>query len=148
VSAVDVHSTVGERLRSVGQRYTSGRRAVVDVLLGSGQPLTIPQILERRATIPQSSLYRNLAVLEQAGAVRRIVTTGDFARYELAEDLTEHHHHLICSACGDVADVALPPHVDRRLVQALEDIADAAGFRPEAHRVDLVGRCALCAASA
>ena len=49
-------------------------------------------------------MYRNLVVLEQAGVVRRVTSTDDFARYELAEDLTEHHHHLICSSCGTVDD--------------------------------------------
>ena len=34
-------------------------------------------------------MYRNLSVLERAGVVQRIVTTDEWARYELAEDLTD-----------------------------------------------------------
>ena len=36
--------------------------------------------------MPQSSAYRNLAVLEQAGVIRRVITDDDFARFELDED--------------------------------------------------------------
>src|SRR6476646_4825571 len=98
----DVHATATTRLRADGQRYTPRRRALVELLAATDQPLTIPQLLEHRRDLAHSSAYRNLAVLERAGVVHRIVTTDEFARYELAEDLTEHHHHLICSRCGTV----------------------------------------------
>jgi Fe2+ or Zn2+ uptake regulation protein len=89
-------------------------------------------------------VYRNLATLEQAGAVHRIVTNGDFARYELAEDLTEHHHHLICSRCGDVSDFTAPPALEASLGRAMASVADATGFAPAHHRLDLIGTCARC----
>ena len=99
---LDLHATAASRLRDDGQRYTTQRRALVDLLESVDQPLTIPQLLEHHPGLAQSSAYRNLAVLERAGVVHRIVTSDEFARYELAEDLTHHHHHLICSSCGDV----------------------------------------------
>lgn len=140
----DLHETVAARLRSVGQRYTSGRRALVDQLAAATQPRTIPDIVvggdER---VPQSSAYRNLAVLEQAGVVHRIVTSGDFARYELAEDLTEHHHHLICSSCGAVEDFTAPPSLERTLHRVMDDVGGT-GFTAESHRLDLIGTCAGC----
>ena len=40
--------------------------------------------------------------------MRRVITEEEFARYELTEELTEHHHHLICSTCGRVEDVTIP----------------------------------------
>src|ERR671919_248107 len=75
----------------------------------------------------QSSAYRNLAVLERAGVTHRIVTTGDHACWELTEDLTEHHHHLICRGCGDVTDFTVPGDIERRLDDALADAASLAG---------------------
>jgi Fur family ferric uptake transcriptional regulator len=141
----DVHDTASRRLRAAGQRYTSGRRAVVDVLARATAPLTIPEVVAGGRRIPQSSAYRSLAVLEQAGVVRRILTSGDFARYELAEDLTEHHHHLICSTCGGVEDFTVPHSVERRLTRAVRDVEDATGFAAAHHRLDLVGTCTACA---
>ncbi len=140
----DLHTTASARLRADGQRYTTRRRALVEVLAAADQPLTIPQLLEQRRDLAQSSVYRNLAVLERAGVVHRIVTTDEFGRYELAEDLTQHHHHLICSTCGDVADFTVPAPVEHELESALSRAAKRAGFRPSGHRLDLVGTCAGC----
>jgi Fe2+ or Zn2+ uptake regulation protein len=140
----DLHATATARLRTDGQRYTPRRRALVELLAEVDQPLTIPQLLERRRDLAQSSVYRNLAVLERAGVVHRIVTTDEFARYELAEDLTEHHHHLICSSCGDVTDFTVPAAVEHDLESALSKVAERAGFQARHHRLDLVGTCPRC----
>ena len=78
-------------------------------------PLTIPEILRMRPGLPQSSAYRNLAVLERSGVVRRIITSDEWARYELAEPLAEHHHHLICASCGAVVDFTVSSQLERSL---------------------------------
>jgi Fe2+ or Zn2+ uptake regulation protein len=140
----DLHDTVATRLRAVSQRYTSGRKALVEVLASARQPLTIPELIATGRRIPQSSAYRNLAVLELAGVVHRIVTSGDFARYELDEALTEHHHHLICSTCGGVEDFTAPASLERTLRKVTSELADTSGFLAETHRLDLVGVCAGC----
>lgn len=142
--ALDLHRTAADRLAADGQRYTPRRRALVELLAEVDQPLTIPQLLERRRDLAQSSVYRNLAVLEAAGVVHRIVTSDEFARYELAEDLTEHHHHLICSSCGDVSDFVVPDDVEHDLEAALGKVAHQAGFTMRQHNLDLVGTCSTC----
>ncbi|MBK9179901.1 MAG: transcriptional repressor [Acidimicrobiales bacterium] len=142
--APDLHAIVATRLRRDGQRYTDNRRALVGVLGDAGQPLTIAEILRRGDDLAQSSAYRNLAVLERAGVVQRLLTTDEWARYELAEDLTGHHHHLICSACGAVADVAGSAELERSLARAIERVAGDSGYRIERHRLDLLGVCPAC----
>src|SRR5438132_8531 len=72
------------------------------------RPSTVKELRARAPHLPQSSLYRKLAVLETSDVVRRFTRHGDHARFELDEDLTGHHHHLICSNCGAMTDVALP----------------------------------------
>ncbi len=141
----ELHATIAGRLDAVGQRYTSNRRALVEVLAASGQPLALPEILAAGRALAQSSVYRNLAALEEAGAVHRLVTSGDFARYELAEDLTEHHHHLICTTCGDVADFTAPAALEAGLGRVMASVADTAGFAAAGHRLDLMGTCTRCA---
>jgi Fur family ferric uptake transcriptional regulator len=142
---IELHETVERRLRRVGQRYTVNRRALVDALVGARGPVSIGDLLAGRRSVPQSSTYRNLAVLEQAEVVRRVITEGDFARFELEEDLTEHHHHLVCSNCGRVEDVAIPADVERSLGRSLDRLAKGAGFASVGHRLDLIGRCRSCA---
>jgi Fur family ferric uptake transcriptional regulator len=141
----ELHVTAAARLRRDGQRYTSNRRALVDVLAESVRPLTIPEIVRASDQVPQSSAYRNLSVLEAAGVVHRVVSTDEFTRFELDEELTDdHHHHLICSRCGSVADVNAPPGVEEALESALAQMVRATGFHPERHRFDLLGVCASC----
>ena len=144
MTEIDVDAEVTALLRRADQRYTSGRRRLVSALQTGGGPLTITQILDADESLPQSSVYRNLTILEEVGAVTRIVTNDEFARYELAEHLTGHHHHLICSNCGDVADFALDGPTEQLLDRALHQAADSAKFSIEAHRLDLVGVCAAC----
>jgi Fe2+ or Zn2+ uptake regulation protein len=140
-----LHETVARLLHAQQQRLTPTRGIIVDVLGASDRPLTIPEILAARGGLAQSSVYRNLVVLEQAGAVHRLVT-GDFARYELAEDLTGHHHHLVCSNCGRIDDLPATPAVEQSVAAVVAQAASTAGFVTEHHRLDLVGLCADCSA--
>jgi Fur family ferric uptake transcriptional regulator len=142
---LDVHAVATTGLRRDQQRYTSGRRALVDALLAADRPMTIPELLAGRPQLAQSSAYRNLTVLERAGVVRRIVTSDDHARFELAEELTGHHHHLICVACGRVDDFHVSTEGERALEAALHAAVEAIGFRADHHRLDLVGTCSRCA---
>lgn len=141
----DLRALMTERLHRAGQRVTANRETLVAVLAAAGRPLTIPEVIEAAGTLAQSSAYRNLQALEQAGLVHRIVTNDDFARYELAEDLTEHHHHLICRSCGTVEDVPAAPGLERSVRAAADAIARDTGFHTQHHRVDLLGLCRRCA---
>jgi Fur family transcriptional regulator, ferric uptake regulator len=141
----DLVNTVATRLREINQRLTTNREAIIDVLSRAPRPLTIPEILAARRGLAQSSVYRNLVVLEQAGLVHRIVTSDEHARFELAEDLTGHHHHLICAACGMIEDVPASAGLEKSVRVATTQIARTTGFRTQHHRVDLVGLCRDCA---
>jgi Fur family transcriptional regulator, ferric uptake regulator len=141
----ELHDTVAGRLRSVGQRYTSGRRGLIEILAAARRPVALPEILQQDRSLPQSSVYRNLAVLEGASVVHRIHTTDEFARYELAEDLSEHHHHLVCSNCGAVEDFHAPAGFERTVGRATGDALRERGFRASGHRLDLTGLCRDCA---
>lgn len=142
--ADDLHYAISARLRAADQRYTSGRRNLVAVLATGGRPLTASEILVAGG-LAQSSAYRNLAVLETCGVVHRVAGSDEFARFELAEDLTDHHHHhLICTSCGLVTDFTVSDRLERLLETAMETVAQTTGFAPDHHRLDLLGRCTSC----
>jgi len=143
-TSAELHQQVDERLRSREQRYTGSRRAIVEVLAGGEGPVTLPELLAQAPSLAQSSAYRNLAMLEEAGVVRRLVHGADHAFYELAEDLTGHHHHLICERCGSVQDFTLSAKVERSLDAAIDGLAEALGFAPRHHSIDIYGLCAAC----
>jgi Fur family transcriptional regulator, ferric uptake regulator len=143
-SSVELHRIARERLLDRDQRYTANRRQIVDALALVERPLTLPELIEVSPSLAQSSAYRNLSIMEEAGVVRRLVHGSEHAHFELAEDLTEHHHHLICELCGMICDITLDPATEERLDQAFDDLATAAGFTPRHHNIDVYGICADC----
>jgi Fe2+ or Zn2+ uptake regulation protein len=140
-----LHQEAAARLASSGQRYTPTRRRLVDILSRAGTPLSLPDIVRGRKDLPQSSTYRNLAELETAGLIRRVASEDGSSRYELAEELTGHHHHLLCSSCGRVQDLHLPSGLERRLEGTLDALARESRFASVRHRLDLIGLCRSCA---
>ena len=143
-SPSDLDLEVSHRVSAAGQRYTANRQAVVRILAETDRPLTTAEVVAAGEGLAQSSVYRNLSVLEAAGVVLRIAGGDEFTRFELAEDLAGHHHHLICTDCGVVADFTVPPGVEEHLETALSRAAADAGFVAAHPRLDLVGRCAAC----
>lgn len=140
----DLHGVVERRLRRIDQRYTAGRRAIIGLLVSAGHPVSISDIADSLPDLPRSSAYRHLVDLEAAGLVRRVTANDEFTRFELAEDLTEHHHHLLCVSCGKVIDVTLPAGFEQDLTSAVGKLADAEGFQAHSHRLDVLGVCAAC----
>ncbi len=144
VPTTELDRAVAERLAAHDLRYTAGRRMVVSVLRKADGPVTLPELLQLAGDVPQSSAYRNLAVMEEAGIVRRLVHGGDHAHFELAEELTEHHHHLICEACGSVQDFTLDADLERALDETFSRIAASDGATVTGHTVDLFVTCSDC----
>ena len=140
-----LHRQVNDRLHHIDQQYTRGRRVIVEMLVDADSPMTLPELLQRAPALTQSSAYRNLAMMEEAGVVRRLVHGVDHARYELAEDLAGHHHHVVCTSCGTVRDFTLDQRLERTLDAAFDQVARTAGFQPQHHDIDVFGICADCA---
>jgi Fe2+ or Zn2+ uptake regulation protein len=142
---IELHREVSKKLAGAGQRYTSTRKRLVEILATAEMPLSLRDIVRGRRNLPQSSAYRNLAELESAGLVRRVASEDGFGRYELAEELTGHHHHLLCSGCGRVEDLHLPSSFERQLDRTLDAHARGSRFATVRHRLDLIGLCEDCA---
>lgn len=84
-------------------KVTKQRRALVEVIFNEKQPITIGTLKEK-LNISLASIYRNLNTLIDAGIVHRINTNSAEGLYELISD-RKHHHHLICSECGDIEEL-------------------------------------------
>lgn len=141
---IEIHTAVHDLLHNAGQRYTDKRRVIIDILIRAGKPMLITDILAKAKDMPQSTLYRNLLVLEETSTVVRVVTNADSGCYELAEHLMGHHHHMVCSKCGAVRDVVVPEGLEHELDKALEKVARREGFTIDRHQLDLIGRCKNC----
>src|SRR5438874_11071168 len=115
---------------------------MVEALVAADRPVTTGELVAGGPGLPQSTTYRSLAVLEQAGVVHRVMAGDEFARFELGEELTgRHHHHLVCVSCGSVEDFDAPPRVERGLADTIGRLTTATGFRAHGHRLDVLGTC-------
>lgn len=141
---IDIHEIVEKKLALIQQRYSARRRRLVETLERADHPLIATDIVAIDSDLPQSSVYRNLAILESAGVVVKVLTNGDRAAFELAEELKGHHHHLVCVQCGLVLDIDVPNEVEELLDSGLAEVVGAAGFSLVGHRLDLLGRCQDC----
>lgn len=139
-----IHDQVATRLRERGLVYTAGRRQLVELLMQQKRPASVPELLKLRAKLTQSSMYRNLADLEQVGIVHRVAGINEHARYELNESFIGHHHHLICVKCGTIDDFIVLPSTERAIDDALHKAAKTVRFSISGHRLDAIGLCSSC----
>ena len=131
-------------LKGRKQRYTALRRQLVDVLGSAPDPLTVGEVQSSVKGLALSSLYRNLVILEECRVVSRIMTSNGSAIFELSEELSEHHHHLVCDQCGTVRDIVLPGSIESGLDRQLSKIAQNEGFVFRHHQLDVIGLCGKC----
>ena len=99
-----------------------------------------PQEIDRLCRLRAASIHK----FTGPNALAAVSGADEFARWELAEDLTGHHHHLICASCGRVEDVPASAGLERSVAAAAAAITRTTGFRTQRHRVDLVGVCREC----
>ena len=140
-----IPEAVESLLRGAGIRFTPARRLVVRTLEAAPGPQSAGDLhTALRDRLPLSSLYRTLTVLEEAGVLAKEHDAAGVARYELAESLLGHHHHLVCVFCGEVRDVGIDPPTEDTVARLVEDIARRAGYQATGHRIDIAGTCASC----
>lgn len=93
----------GGILRRAGLRRTSGRRALVQLLLESDAPLTGEEISGVLAGVMHwASVYRSLDALVRAGAVHRVETGQRVWRFAVCgcHARGHCHAHFVCRQCG------------------------------------------------
>lgn len=140
-----VQRQIESRLADNDIRLTTGRRNVIDGLSRADGPKSAADLeMALGGQVPLSSIYRSLAVLEEAGVISPHYSTKGVTRYELADWLAGHHHHLVCSACGVVEDIEIEPGLEDQLESIVDRIGDAVSFSPVDHALEIEGKCARC----
>lgn len=136
---------IEDRLTGTGARYTSGRRRVVAALTDADGPRSAAELHEEMGgRVPVSSVYRSLAVLEEAGVVEPHHGARGLTRYEMAEWAAGHHHHIVCESCGMVEDIELPRELEVELERLVGQVAGLSSFSVTGHALEVDGRCVRC----
>ncbi len=122
------------------RRETKQREAILRVLRNTRAHPTADWIYEEvRKEIPNISkgtVYRNLQVLQEDGAVTELNLNGTLSRFESKQ---KSHYHFRCEQCGRVFDVDEP--VNKELD---ERVAERTGFRISYHQMEFRGLCRDC----
>jgi Fur family transcriptional regulator, ferric uptake regulator len=138
-----VERQAAEHLATRRIRFTPGRQAVFRTLARADGPMSAAEIDDRLAEVPLSSIYRTLSVLEEAGLLAPHHARG-VTRYEVADWIAGHHHHVLCTECGAVEDVVLPVDLEAALEGVVGAVAATTGFDHDGHALEIEGRCAAC----
>ncbi|WP_228834450.1 Fur family transcriptional regulator [Nocardia abscessus] len=130
-------------LRGVALRVTRPRVAVLSAVHEHPHADTESIIRAVRSDLPEVShqtVYDSLNALTAVGLVRRIQPSGSVARYETR--VGDNHHHVVCRACGVIADV------DCVVGEApCLSASDDSGFSIDEAEVIYWGMCPDCAKS-
>ena len=123
-------------------RSTRQRAALEDALRHANAFRTAQELHDdlRRADskIGLTTVYRNLQSLADAGLVDVLRNAEGEAIYRLCTS-DQHHHHLVCRACGRSVEIA-SEEVERWAART----ARAHGFTAVTHTAELYGICGSC----
>jgi Fur family zinc uptake transcriptional regulator len=133
------------RLSSEGERMTSARLRVLELLLSAGEPVKAYDLIARFGEDGQPAkpptVYRALEFLERKGLAHRIASISAYVACTEGE-AAHAAAFLICDCCGATAEVTAP------LAQGLTQAARDAGYDIVRTTVEAHGRCSACQAAA
>lgn len=134
--AVDDVVQAAQALRESGLRLSTPRRLVLEALFAADGPVAASD-LARELAIDESSVYRNLEVLEHHGLIRHVHLGHSAGLYTLvSEDDVE---YLYCERCAKVV-TATPGRLD----PVRERIREEFGFTARFAHFPIVGVCEEC----
>jgi Fur family transcriptional regulator, stress-responsive regulator len=130
-------------LRRHGMHVTAQRLAVMRAVSAGphGTADDVYNVVRAQiGAVSRQAVYDALAALTDKGVLRRIQPAGSPARYE--NRVGDNHHHVICRACGRMADVDCAVG-DTPCLTASDDW----GYEIDEAEVVYWGRCPGCTAA-
>ena len=101
-------------------------------------PLEMYQnLLKKKKKVGLTSIYRSLELFESLGFVFKI-TNGSNVKYKLCE-LENHHHHIVCKACGNVVELNFCD-----ISNWSKKVTESTGFQVVDHQLNFYGFCKAC----
>ena len=95
------------------------------------------RIRRRYPNLNISTVYRTLELMKELSLVTETDMGDGRVRFHAIDK--GHHHHLVCSVCGQVTDLA-----EEELTPISELLETRYGFHADLHHLAIFGRCARC----
>jgi len=132
------------RCGEIGERLTAPRRRVLELLLGSGQPVKAYDLMAgfgaKGETAKPPTVYRALEFLARTGLAHRIESLNAYMACRLGE-ARHAAGFLICDCCGATREI------EPLGAEAVQHAARSSGYVLTAVTVEAHGLCAECAAA-
>ena len=131
-----------KHIQKQGLKRTAQRDLILDVFLHtedhvSGEDL-YRLVHEQDPTVGQTTVYRTLRLLTDAGLAREVRFGDGRAHYE-HNYKHQHHDHMICSECGKIIEFYSPE------LEAIQDkMAAKHKFELTSHLLRMIGICVAC----
>ena len=128
-------------LDRAGFRVTEPRRTVAELIADREGHFTAADLVDdarqRRLGVGRATIFRALELFTEMGLVERLDLPDGEHAYVPCEPI--HHHHVVCSACGQGVEVE-----DCGMAAVAGEVARRTGFDIQAHRLELYGLCPAC----
>jgi Fur family ferric uptake transcriptional regulator len=129
-------------IQKQGLKRTAQRDLILDVFLRTEEHLSSEDLYRlvrnEDPTIGQTTVYRTLKLLTEAGLAREVRFGDGRAHYE-HNYKHQHHDHMICSGCGKVIEFFSAE------LEAIQDrMAAKHRFEITQHLLRIIGICADC----
>ncbi len=136
------HKALDRYLDEKKLKHTKQRDAILDVFLEVSGHITgenlYHEVRKRHDGIGQTTVYRTMKILCEAGLAVEHHFNDGVTRYEIKH---EHHDHLVCVKCGDIVEFQCA-----KIEEAQNAIVAEYDFLLLRHRHELYGHCEKCRA--
>lgn len=130
-------------LKKNGEKFTIQREVILETLYNSDEHLTpeaLHQLIQKQHPELKTgiaTIYRTLSRLEESEIVTSLSFGAQGKKYELGAK--DHHDHMICTECGNIAEF-----VDEAIEERQHKIANELGFKMQDHSMQIYGICKNC----
>lgn len=135
------HDTYVRRLSQAGYKLTHARLTVLQAIEQRDGHVTSAEVLadvaELDESIGRASVFRTLDLFTRIGIVRPTYIDGLSPSYVLLPD--GHHHHIICTGCGDIIEFD-----DCCLGDLQNELSERYGVTISGHMLEFFGLCQRC----
>ena len=137
------------RFREEGYKITSPRKTILSVLEQlEGHPNArevFNDLSSKSPDIGLTTIYRTLELCVRLGILKKYDFGDGHSRYEIANEKTDHHHHIICEKCSKVIEYRDFLNEETALIKKIQDkLEKKHHFEIKQHVLDFYGLCREC----
>jgi Fur family ferric uptake transcriptional regulator len=128
-------------LKKGGLKSTPIRLNILEIFSKNNKPINADFIFSKlKGITDEATVYRSLSSFEKCGILKRIDLRMSSIYFELSD--INHHHHIVCTKCGEIEDFKESEIIERFLLKIVKDSRNFKNITE--HSLELFGTCRVC----